>query len=66
MSDLEKAKWMAMGYKVKVGARKMAHELADWDFFKLTFGFYQWRQRSKPTDEQLACFEEGFRHIKIP
>lgn len=65
MSEQEKAQFMAMGYKAKMAARKQyGPELAQWEIFRRTFGFYCWQKKNRFTEEQLACFAEGFKHEK--
>lgn len=64
MTDLEKATWMAKGYKAKCEAIKLSPQLSDFELMRRTFGFYQWKKNNSLTDEQLACFEKGYKHIK--
>lgn len=61
MSEREKIKWQAKGLMACRNAEILHPDLRDFEVFRRTLGFYQWKTKNALTDEQLIEFEKGFR-----
>lgn len=50
------------GQKARKEVFRLDPRLADWDIFKRTFGFYQWKKQHLFTDQLEDAFAKGFNY----
>ena len=57
MTNLEAFK---LGQKARPKATAMHPDLASWEIFKRTLGFFQWKRKNALTDENVEAFGQGY------